>query len=78
MQLEVGVRYMLRPAIFTNVTIVIVEDHPDIRFHVAEFLSRQGAKVIAAPKRLRGIAGGQRKSSKYCLIGYQVAGPGWF
>jgi hypothetical protein len=49
MQLEAGVRYMLGRAILNNVTIVIVEDHPDIRFHVAEFLSRQGAQSYRCP-----------------------------
>jgi CheY-like chemotaxis protein len=46
---------LFRPAILTNLTIVIVEDHPDIRLYVAEFLSRQGATVIAAPNASEGL-----------------------
>jgi len=72
MQLEAGVRYMLRPAILTNVTIVIVEDHPDIRFHVAEFLARQGARVIAAPNAFEGFQAVGRNRPNIVLLDIEL------
>jgi DNA-binding response OmpR family regulator len=32
----------------SNITIVIVEDHPDTLFFLTRFLNREGAKVVAA------------------------------
>ena len=78
MHLEVGMRYMLRPAILTNVTIVIVEDHPDIRFHVAEFLSRQGAKVIAAPNAFDGLQAVSGNRPNIVLLDIKLPDRGWF
>jgi CheY-like chemotaxis protein len=42
---------MLRPGI----TVVIVEDHPETRFFLTQFLNRQGAKVIATANAFDGL-----------------------
>ena len=36
----------MSPGILSGVTVVVVEDHDDVRFVLVEFLSRQGARVI--------------------------------
>ena len=38
-----------------HVTIVIVEDHPDTRTFLSDFLTRQGARVIAAGDATKGL-----------------------
>ena len=41
--------------ILRHVTIVIVEDHPDTQTFLSDFLTRQGARVIAAGNATKGL-----------------------
>jgi DNA-binding response OmpR family regulator len=41
--------------ILRHVTIVIVEDHPDTQAFLSDFLTRQGARVIAAGNATKGL-----------------------
>jgi len=45
----------MSPNRFSNFTIVVVEDHDDIRGYLGAFLSRLGAKVVAARNALEGL-----------------------
>jgi CheY-like chemotaxis protein len=40
---------MIPRRILAGVTVLVVEDHDDVRYAVAGFLRQQGAKVIACP-----------------------------
>ena len=46
---------MSHPAILSGTTIVVVEDYPDIRFAIAQFLTRHGAKVFPTSDALEGL-----------------------
>jgi CheY-like chemotaxis protein len=46
---------MIPPPNLRDVTIVIVEDHPDTRTFLSDFLTRQGARVIAAGDATKGL-----------------------
>jgi CheY-like chemotaxis protein len=46
---------MIPPPTLRDVTIVIVEDHPDTRTFLSDFLTRQGARVIAAGDATKGL-----------------------
>jgi len=45
----------MSPNRFSNLTIVVVEDHDDIRGYLAAFLIRLGAKVIEAKNAFEGL-----------------------
>ena len=45
----------MSPNRFDNLTIVVVEDHDDTRRLLGAFLSRLGAKVVAARNALEGL-----------------------
>ena len=42
-------------AILSGITIVVVEDYPDILFGIAQFLTRHGAKVFPRPDAFQGL-----------------------
>jgi CheY-like chemotaxis protein len=46
---------MPRSPLLSNITIVIVEDHSDIRYLIGEFLGSHGAKVITAGDAFVGL-----------------------
>ena len=52
---------MIPPYNLRHVTIVILEDHPDTQTFLSDFLTRQGARVIAASDATKGLA---RKTHK--------------
>src|SRR5262245_17825007 len=45
----------MSPNRFKNLTIVVVEDHDDIRGYLAAFLIRLGAKVVEAANAFEGL-----------------------
>ena len=45
----------MSPNRFSNLTIVVVEDHDDIRGYLAAFLIRLGAKVVEATNACEGL-----------------------
>jgi CheY-like chemotaxis protein len=45
----------MSPNRFSNLTIVVVEDHDDIRGYLAAFLIRLGAKVVEATNAFEGL-----------------------
>jgi two-component system, chemotaxis family, CheB/CheR fusion protein len=45
----------MSPNRFSNLTIVVVEDHDDIRRYLAAFLTRLGAKVVEAKNAFAGL-----------------------
>ena len=45
----------MSPNRFSNLTIVIVEDHDDVRRYLGAFLSRLGARVVTASNALEGF-----------------------
>lgn len=46
---------MPRTPTLSNVTILVVEDNPDIRTSVGRFLERKGANVVTTPDALQGL-----------------------
>jgi CheY-like chemotaxis protein len=46
---------MLSKLVLSNVTIVIVEDDPDTRFSLTQFLHHQGANVVASADAFDGL-----------------------
>src|SRR5215472_9978537 len=45
----------MSPNRFSNLTIVVVEDHDDIRGYLGAFLIRLGAKVVEAKNAFEGL-----------------------
>jgi CheY-like chemotaxis protein len=43
------------PLVLSGTTVVVVEDHPDTRFYICQFLLQQGAKVFPAPDAFEGL-----------------------
>ncbi len=41
--------------VLSGTTIIVVEDHPDTRFYICQFLLLQGAKVFLAPDAFEGL-----------------------
>jgi CheY-like chemotaxis protein len=52
---EVRLCSMVLHQSLSNITIVIVEDHPDTLFFLTRFLNREGAKVVAADNSFDGL-----------------------
>ncbi|HXO96146.1 MAG TPA: hypothetical protein VN857_06150 [Chthoniobacterales bacterium] len=46
---------MPRSPLLSNITIVVVEDHSDIRYLIGEFLGSHGTKVITAGDAFVGL-----------------------
>jgi CheY-like chemotaxis protein len=46
---------MPRPAVLSNVAIVIIEDHADMRFTIGRFLIQHGAEVVATANAFEGL-----------------------
>jgi CheY-like chemotaxis protein len=54
-ELGPGFLDMLGTPILSNITIVIVEDHPDTRSSLTQFLHRQGAAVVVSSDAFGGL-----------------------